>query len=97
MENATETKQNSQEVRIGTGQVLRAIAISIGAAVVTVALSIGAFKLGFETSRANSCEQQAADLRVLIGIVDQAKAREFASCTDSGRSDCMSVIAPVVP
>ena len=89
-------KSDSQEVRIGTGQVLRAITLSTVAAAVTVALCIGAFRLGFETSRANIYQQQNADLKALVGIVDQAKAREVASCAETGRSDCMSVIAPVV-
>ena len=77
---------------ITTGQVLRAIALSIGAAIVTVALAISAFKLGFETSRANIYEQQNADLRLLVGIVDQAKAREVASCAETGRADCLAVV-----
>ncbi len=82
----------SQEVRIGTGQVFRAIALSTVAAVVTVALCIGAFRLGFESARADIYERQSADLRLLVGIVDQAKAREVASCAETGRSDCLATV-----
>lgn len=86
------TSLESQEVRIGTGQVLRGIALSTGAAVVTVALCFGAFQLGFESARADIYQQQSADLRLLVGIVDQAKAREVASCAESGRSDCLATV-----
>ena len=92
MENATETILCSQEATITTGQVLRATGMVALSCVITVALSIGAFKLGFETSRANIYEQQNADLRLLVGIVDQAKAREVASCAETGRADCLAVV-----
>lgn len=91
--------QKSQEIRVGTGQALRAIALSIGAAVITVALCIGAFRLGFESARADIYERQAAKneaqqagLMALVGVVDQAKAREVASCAETGRSDCLATV-----
>ena len=84
--------QKSQEVRVGTGQVLRAIGVTLVATAATVALCVGAFRLGFESARADIYEQQSADLRLLVGIVDQAKAREVASCSETGRSDCLATV-----
>ena len=91
--------QKSQEIRVGTGQVLRATCITLCAAVAAVALSIGAFRLGFESARADIYERQAAKneahqagLMALVGVVDQAKAREVASCAETGRSDCLAIV-----
>lgn len=104
MKNTTETKPSSQDAEITAGQALQGIALAIGAAVVTVAKCVGAFRLGFESASADIYERQVAKnehekagLMALVGVVDQAKGRELLSCQASGRSDCMSVIAPVVP
>ena len=98
------SKEKSQDVRVGTGQVARAMGIFALSLVVTAGLSIGAFRLGFESASAGIYERQAAKaeqlnagLTALVGIVDQAKAREFASCVQTGRSDCASIIAQVSP
>lgn len=61
----------------------------------TSALCFGAFRLGYETSTAVSAQRENARLLELIGIVDQAKGRELASCFASGRQDCQAVILPV--
>ena len=94
----------SQEIRVGTGQALRAMGIFALSLALTVALSIGAYRLGVESASAGIYERQAAKaealnagLTALVGIVDQAKAREFASCVQTGRSDCASIIAAVSP
>ena len=93
----------SDEITITTGRIARAVVIAVSAAVVTIALSIGSYKLGFYVALAGSYERQitkleaqSAGLMALVGVVDQAKGREFMSCVESGRSDCMSIIAPVV-
>ena len=89
----------SDEIRIGTGQALRAVLIVVVSAAATVAACIGAYRLGFETSRAQIYEQQfdraeqrTANALALVGVVDQAKGREVASCQASGRSDCLATV-----
>jgi hypothetical protein len=86
-----------------TGQALRFTGIFAGA-VATIALCVGAFHLGYESASARIYERQAvanehekAGLMALVGIVDQAKAREFSSCVQAGKKNCESIIAPVVP
>lgn len=81
---------------ITTRQIFVGLCLAIATAVLVVSLCVGAYRLGVQTASAGIYKERNGELLALIGIVDQAKGRELASCADSGRSDCMSVIAPVV-
>lgn len=73
-------------------EVLRAAFIFILSLAVTAGYGLGMYMLGSRTASTEIYQQQNADLKLLIGIVDQAKARELASCADSGRSDCLATV-----
>jgi hypothetical protein len=82
----------SEGVLYGIGQALRALFLLAVGGAIAVAYTLGVFKLGFQTASAEIYQQQNNDLRALVGIIDQAKARELASCADSGRSDCLATL-----
>lgn len=109
MANNTETNSCSQGMILGTSEVtlhsrqlVIALALSAVSFALTVVLCVGAFRLGVESSKADiyerqneKIEQRNIGLMALVGVVDRAKASEFASCVQTGRVDCVSIIAPI--
>ena len=97
------TIELTEPLKLRTGRIAGAIGITVCVATVIVALCVGAFRLGVETASAGIYERQVqksealnSGLMRLVGIVDQAKAKEFSSCVQAGAAGCESIIAPVV-
>ena len=89
---------------VRTSRIAAAIGITLLSTAATTGLCVGSFLFGVETSRAKIFENQVTKLEVrnaglmrVVGIVDRAKANELISCAETGRSDCLTTIEPVLP
>lgn len=82
----------NENVTNAIGEALRATLIfSIGLSL-AIAYGFIMYTLGSRTASTEIYQQQNNDLRILVGIIDQAKGREVASCAASGRSDCLATL-----
>jgi hypothetical protein len=92
----TESSATRAAITLLAGLVIAAVATLC---VISYMLGGGRASAQIYKAQKDRLARENAGLMALVGVVDQAKAREFASCVQTGKTDCESVIAitPVSP